>query len=332
MPEGQWPSGTRGEWESVIGAKGVALYASIMLKGSYPPIPTPFEEGRFAPERLAENLERWGADPLDGYVVLGSNGEAPLLDDHERQAVVRTVYEHIAPDRFLIVGAGRESTAATIRSVKEAFDLGADAVLVGVPSYYKPAMTDATLREHYLRVADACPGPMLLYSVPVFTTLPIGVPLFSDLIRHERVAGIKDSSGDPAAIAAMVSAARAAGREASIMVGSARALARGLLSGASGSVLAVSSIAPTVVDRIGKCAAAGDGDGAGRINDALLPLAEAVTSRHGIGGLKAALDIRSFYGGEPRPPLRPIDAATREEIAGLMRSLEILPPTSACAP
>ena len=322
------------------GAKGVALYASIMLKGSYPPIPTPFEEGRFAPERLAENLERWGADPLDGYVVLGSNGEAPLLDDHERQAVVRTVYEHIAPDRWMIVGAGRESTGATIRSVKEAFDLGADAVLVGVPSYYKPAMTDATLREHYLRVADASPGPMLLYSAPVFTTLPIGVSLFSDLIRHERVAGIKDSSGDPAAIAAMVSAARAAGRgasagpgrEASIMVGSARALARGLVSGASGSVLAVSSIAATVVDRIAKCAAAGDAEGAGRINDALLPLAEAVTSRHGIGGLKAALDIRSFYGGEPRPPLRPIDAAAREEIAGLMRSLEILPPTSACAP
>ncbi len=331
MPEGHWPSGIRGEGMSVIGAKGVALYAPIMLKGSYPPIPTPFEEGRFSPDHLAQNLERWAADPLDGYVVLGSNGEAPLLDDHERQAIVRTVGERIGSDRLMIVGAGRESTAATIRCVKEAFDLGADAVLVGVPSYYKPAMTDVALREHYLRVADACPGPMLLYSVPVFTGIPIGASLFADLIRHECIAGIKESSGDLAAIAAMVSAARAAGREATILVGSARALARGLLAGAAGSVLAVSSVAPTVVDGIAKAAARGAADEAKRLNDALLPLAEAVTSRHGIGGLKAALDLRSFHGGDPRPPLRPIDAAARMEIAGLMKALGILPPTAPCA-
>jgi 4-hydroxy-2-oxoglutarate aldolase len=301
----------------------------IMLKGSFPPIPTPFEEGRFAPERLAENLDLWAADPLDGYVVLGSNGEAPLLEDHERQAVVRTVYEHIAPGRRMIVGAGRESTAATIRSVREVFELGADAVLVGVPSYYKPAMTDAALREHYLRVADESPGPMLLYSVPVFTGIPIGVSLFAELIRHERIAGIKDSSGDPAAIVAMVAATRAAGREASVMVGSARALARGILAGASGSVLAVSSIAAAAVDGIAKAAAAGAADEAIRLNDALLPLAEAVTSRHGIGGLKAGLELRSFYGGDPRPPLRPIDAAARQEIAALMKGLGIA--TASCA-
>lgn len=303
-----------------------------MIEGSYPPIPTPFEDGHFAPERMARNLERWALDPLDGYVALGSNGEAPLLDDHERQAVVRTVFENTPAGRKMIVGTGRETTAATIRSTKEAFDLGAEAVLVGVPSYYKPAMTDDALREHYLRVADACPGPMLLYSVPVFTGIPIRAGLFADLIRHERIVGIKESSGDVEAIAAMVSAARAAGRgasaepgrEASILVGSARALARAILAGASGSVLAVTSIAPDLVDRISRSARSGDADEALRLNDELLPLAEAVTSRHGIGGLKAALDLRSFYGGDPRPPLRPAGPAAKDEIAGLMRRLGIL--------
>lgn len=296
-----------------------------MLKGSFPPVPTPFVDGHFSPERFAENIERWASDPLDGYVVLGSNGEAPLLDDHERQAVVRVACERVGPDRLVIVGAGRESTAATIRCVKEAFLLGADAVLVGVPSYYKPAMTDDVLRDHFLRVADASPGPMLLYSVPVFTGIPIGAKLFAEMIRHEKVAGIKESSGDADAIAAMVAAACAAGREASILVGSARALARGLACGATGSVLAVSSIAGAVVERIARAAGRGASDEAMRLNDQLLPLAEAVTTRHGIGGLKAALAMRSFFGGDPRPPLRPASPAARDEIAALMRALGILP-------
>lgn len=303
-----------------------------MIEGSFPPIPTPFEDGHFAPQRMAQNLERWAQDPLDGYVVLGSNGEAPLLEEHERQAVVRTVFENIPNGRKMIVGTGRETTAATIRSTKEAFDLGAEAVLVGVPSYYKPAMTDETLREHYLRVADACPGPMLLYSVPVFTGIPIRAGLFAELIRHERVVGIKESSGDVEAIAAMVSAAREAGRgasaepgrAASVMVGAARALARAILAGASGSVLAVTSIAPELVDRISRAARSGAADEALRLNDELTPLAEAVTTRHGIGGLKAALELRSCYGGDPRPPLRPAGPAARDEIADLMRRLGIL--------
>jgi hypothetical protein len=57
-----------------------------MIEGNFPPIPTPFENGHFAPERMAQNLERWAMDPLEGYVVLGSNGEAPLLPRPRRSA------------------------------------------------------------------------------------------------------------------------------------------------------------------------------------------------------------------------------------------------------
>src|SRR5512143_1216158 len=126
-----------------------------MLKGLLPPIPTCFVNDEFSAPRFVENIQRWNDLPIDGYVVLGSNGEAPLLDDAERTEVVRAARAAIPAARPMVVGSGRESTRATIRSVNEAFDLGATAALVGVPDYFRPAMTGEVLREHYLRVADA---------------------------------------------------------------------------------------------------------------------------------------------------------------------------------
>jgi 4-hydroxy-2-oxoglutarate aldolase len=292
-----------------------------MLQGLFPPIPTPFVHDQFSPERLTDNLELWNKLPIDGYVVLGSNGEAPLLDDDERAAVIRRARAGAASGRRIIAGAGRESTRATIRSVAEAFDLGADAVLVGVPGYYRPSMSDDVLAAHYLAVADASPGPMLLYSVPFFTGLPISAALFGRLLRHERIVGIKDSSGDPASIDALVDAARQAGREASILVGSAKALAEGLRRGASGAVLAVGNIAARPCARIAGLARAGEAAQALALNQALLPLTESVTVRHGIGGLKAALDMLGFYGGPPRPPLPAASEPARAEIAARLREL-----------
>ncbi len=295
-----------------------------MLKGLYPPITTPFLNDGFAAAHLEENLSLWNRQPLDGYVVLGSNGEAPLLDEAERAEVIGTARRAIPPDRRMIVGTGRESTRDTIRATREAFDLGADAVLVGVPTYYRPAMSSSVLEGHFLRVADASPGPMLLYSVPFFTDIPIEAPLFERMIRHERIAGIKDSSGDLGSVRALVEAASATGRTISILVGSAAVLAGGLAAGACGGILAVACVAPRACAEIARLVARGDTDAAASLNALVADLALAVTKRHGIGGLKAALDLLHFNGGDPRPPLPPAGPEARAEIAGLMARLGLL--------
>lgn len=295
----------------------------VILKGQFPPIPTPFVDGEYSARALTENLARWNGQPLAGYVVLGSNGEAPLLDDEERAAVIAAARSAIPAGRRIIVGAGRESTRATIRAVDEAFALGADAVLVGVPVYYKPWMTHETLRDHFLRVADASAGPIVLYSVPFFTGIPLTPALFAEMLRHERVIGIKDSSGDLASLDGMLAAA--GGRpDASVLVGNARILAQGLHRGATGAVLAVANVAAETCDEIGRRVAAGDIEEAGRLNESILPLTQAVTREHGIGGLKAALDLLYFHGGDPRPPLQPVTVQGRAAIASHLSRLGLL--------
>ena len=295
------------------------------LHGQFPPIPTIFEGGRVSSRFIAENIARFNDEPLDGYVVLGSNGEAPMLEDDERREVIRAARKAVAPgQRLLIVGTGRESTAAAVRTTKEAFDLGADAVLLGVPHYYKPEMKDAVLEQHIRVVADASPGPVILYSVPQFSGVPLSFSLVGALSSHERIVGIKDSGGDIENVRSLVSAGRSAGRPFSVLIGSARILAEGILEGAVGAVLAVANVAPRLCDQIEDLARSGDSAGARAANEKLAPLAAAVTRLHGIGGLKAALDLLHYHGGDPRPPLPPATPQARLEIASQMRALGLL--------
>jgi len=293
------------------------------LRGLYPPIPTPYDGGRFSETRLRENLERWADTPLQGYVVLGSNGEAPLLEEDERRAVIAAARKALpAGGRLLIAGTGRESTEAAIAATREAFDLGADAVLVGVPHYYKPDYTDEVLERHYRAVADASPGPVLLYSVPQFTGVALSPAMVGRLASHPRIAGVKDSGGDLGNLRALVEAGK--GREFTVLLGSARILAKGTLAGAAGAVLAVANVAPHLCHEIFEAASRGEEKEAEAGNERLGPIAQAVTRGHGIGGLKAALDLLGYHGGEPRAPLPPASSEARREIESHLRALGLL--------
>src|SRR6266853_4426989 len=176
------------------------------LRGVFAPIPTPFNRSEQVDEpALRAACARWAAGPLSGLVVLGSTGEAVLLDEDESDRAVAAARDAWPPGRPLIVGAGRESTAATIHAVRRAAALGADAVLVRTPGFYKAQMnTDAFVR-HYTAVADASSVPVLLYNFTAVTGVNLLPAAVSKLSAHPNVIGMKESGGDVAQIADLVS-------------------------------------------------------------------------------------------------------------------------------
>src|SRR5262245_38430422 len=128
--------------------------------GVYTPIITPFQSDDSLDEAgLVRNVKRWMGTSLTGLVILGSNGEAPQLDDAEADRIVDLVREHVPPDRPLIAGTGRESTRATIAATRRAAAAGVDAVLVRTPSFFKSQMTTDVFVRHYTEVADSSPVP-----------------------------------------------------------------------------------------------------------------------------------------------------------------------------
>src|SRR5205823_5407504 len=130
-----------------------------------------------------------------------TNGEAPLLDDDEADVVVDAARHAVPRDRTLLVGVGRESTKATITAARRAATLGADAVVVRTPSFFRAHIPPAGFITHYLAIADASPVPVVLYNYPAFTGVNLTADLVGRVAEHPNVIGIKETSTDGAQFA-----------------------------------------------------------------------------------------------------------------------------------
>jgi 4-hydroxy-tetrahydrodipicolinate synthase len=289
----------------------------VRFGGIFPPIPTPFTRGGDVDAgAVTANVERWMTTGLSGVLALGSNGEAALLDDDEGDRVVDAARRAVPSERKLLVGTGRESTRATIDATRRAVDRGADAVLVRTPSYFRGQMTADALVAHFTSVADASPVPVLLYNLPGVTGLSLTLQIVSRLAGHSNIAGMKETSPD---LERLGQFAGVRPTDFHVLCGWAPVVFPALAAGASGAVLAVANVIPEACVVLYEHATAGRYAEALALQRQLTPLAQLVSSVHGVAGLKAALDLIGFVGGPVRPPLLPASAGAREEIA---RALE----------
>ena len=277
------------------------------------PFPTPFDaRGELDLAALRTNITRWNETGVTGYVALGSTGERVHLDDAEALQVIETARACVPDPLALVVGVGQHSTRATIAEARRAADAGADALLVITPHFYRGAMSGDALAGHFEAVADSATVPVVVYSIPQNTGITLAPDVVGRLSRHENIVGLKESSGD---VVAFVEMLRAVGdAEFSMLTGHGSALHAALASGARGAILAVACAVPRFCVALLRAYESGDTEGARRMQHKLIPLARAVTTRFGIGGLKVALDAGGYAGGYAvRAPLRtPGDEARRE--------------------
>lgn len=283
------------------------------LEGVFPPMATPFDGGRIDTAAVRSNIDMWVRAGVRGVVALGSNGEAPLLTEEESDGVIRAARESVPSSRVLIAGTGRESTPGTIDASRRAASLGADAVLVRTPSYYKGRMTHDAFVRHYTSIADACAVPVLLYNYPAVTGVNLTPETVAALALHPNIVGIKETGSDGAQMAAFVDLAPPP-PSFTVIAGSAPTVYASLCLGARGAILAAACVVPEMCVHLFEHARAGRHDDARRLQARLTPLAKLVTTGFGVPGLKAAMDLAGFAGGEPRLPLAPAPPAAIEQI------------------
>jgi 4-hydroxy-2-oxoglutarate aldolase len=281
------------------------------------PVTTPFsKDGVVDLPALESNLDRWSQTGVSGYVLLGSTGERVHLDESEYLRIIEGARRNVSSDLAFIVGAGQQSTVGTIKEIERAAAAGADAVLVITPHFYRSAITQDVLVSYYRSVADAAPVPLLLYSMPPLTGIKIEPDTIARLSKHPNIVGVKDSSNDVAGFSETV---RLCPAEFAVMTGNGTVFLDALKAGATGAILAVGCVVPECCVEILSAFKAGDLERASMLQSKLTPLAAAVTTRFGIGGLKAALDLAGYRGGPVRAPLQPPDETARAEIARLLK-------------
>jgi dihydrodipicolinate synthase/N-acetylneuraminate lyase len=274
---------------------------------------------------LKANISQWRSTGISGVVVLGSTGERVHLNEQEYLDIVDAVRSE-APEGFgFVVGAGQQSTRATIEEIRRAADHGADAVLVITPSFYKPAITQDALIKHYSAVADESPVPVILYSMPPLTGIKIEPETIASLSRHQNIIGVKDSSPDIEKFKQTVELVRSSSQDDelfAVLTGNGTVLRDALNAGAWGAILAVGCVVPEICLEIFRAFEDKDHDRATALQEKLTPLAAAVTTKYGIGGLKAAMDMNGYRGGAVRAPLRMPDDLAREEIAHVLNTAQ----------
>ncbi|MGQ9508972.1 MAG: dihydrodipicolinate synthase family protein [Thermodesulfobacteriota bacterium] len=291
----------------------------MKLSGVMPPVTTPFQDGDLALSKLKKNFQRWNKTGLSGYLVLGSNGEAVYLNEKERLRVIEVSRASIPSSKIMMVGTGMESTSETLRLTKEAAKMGADCALVVTPSYFKGSMKPSIIYDHFIAVAEGSSIGILIYNVPQFTGINLEAEWVAKLSEHPNIIGIKDSSGNIGQLSEMISLSK---KGFAVFVGSAPVFYPALCVGAVGGILAVANVVPEACVEIYKLYLNGKMDKAKELQNQLTPLAKAVTTQYGIGGLKMAMDLNGYFGGEPRPPLKRPEKEVEEKLRKLLKYLK----------
>lgn len=271
------------------------------LKGIYTPIITPFTvDEKVDYEAMKFNLDKWSKTDLDGIVVLGSNGEFVYLTMEEKLDVTKFVIDNFTKDKNIIVGTSCESTLETIEMSKKVADMGADAVLLLPPHYYKGGMKDEILYKYFTDVANESPVPVMIYNMPGNTGINLSSALIAKLAKHENIVGIKDTSGNIVQIAEIV---RDTDEDFAVFAGNAGYLLPALAVGARGATLALANILPEDCCKLVALVKENKMDEALELQQKLIEINNFVTAKMGVSGLKHALNKLGYKGGYPRRPL-----------------------------
>jgi 4-hydroxy-2-oxoglutarate aldolase len=291
----------------------------MKLSGAMPPITTPFQDGKLVLDKLKNNFHKWNETGLSGYLVLGSNGEAVYLNEKEKIKVVEISRESIHTSKIMLVGTGMESTQETIQFTNQVAKMGADYALVVTPSYFKGSMKPQILYDHFIAVAESSRIGILIYNVPQFTGINLDPEVVAKLSEHPNIIGIKDSSGNIGQLSEIIHLSQ---KGFAVFVGSAPVFFPALCIGAVGGILAVANVVPQECVQIQNLFNKGKLGEARALQSRLTPLAKAVTTKYGIGGLKMAMDLVGYFGGNPRLPLKKPGKEVEEELKRLLFRLK----------
>jgi 4-hydroxy-2-oxoglutarate aldolase len=177
-------------------------------------------------------------------------------------------------------------------------------------------MTSDAFVRHYTAVADESPVPVLLYNFTALTGVNLLPAAVSRLAAHPNIVGMKESGGDIAVIADLVSGTPG---DFSVLAGTTSTCYAALSVGAAGAILAPACVVPEACVRLFELVRAGRHDEAVALQRQLIPLARLLGPTYGVPGLKAALNLVGYDVGVPRPPLTPAPetaiAPLREAIA-----------------
>ena len=293
----------------------------IPLRGIFTPNIVPLTASGEINEPELRRYCDWLIDRgVHGLYPNGSTGEFTRFTAEERRRIIEIITDHVRGRVPILAGAAEANTRETIKACEHYHELGARAVAIVSPFYYK--LSAQGVYAYFKEIADNSPIDVTLYNIPLFAS-PIDVPTVQRLAEEcPRVVAIKDSSGDLPHMMRMISAVRPIRPEFYFLTGWDAALMPMLLIGCDGGTNATSGVVPEITRKLYDLTLANELGEARELQYRLLTLFDAMLfSAEFPEGFRAALRLRGIETGVGRQPQSNVQQAALEQLSHQLQCL-----------
>ena len=291
-----------------------------MISGSLVAIVTPLTaDGALDLPGWDRLLDFHLAEGTDGIVVAGTTGESPVLSLDEIEELTRRAVARCRGKLKVVVGAGTNSTAATVARSARLSRLGVDGVMFVTPYYNKPPQEG--LFRHYEAIAKAVKLPIFIYNIPGRSVIDMSVETMARLAQIPNIAGVKDATAN---LTRPLHTLRACGADFIQLSGEDHTVLSYLAAGGHGCISVTANVAPRLCAEMHAAWARDDVRGAMAIQMRLLPLHDAMFCESNPGPVKYAASLLGFGTNHVRLPLAPVAEASAARVKAAMLEAGLL--------
>lgn len=253
---------------------------------------------------------------VDYVITLGTTGETPTLDKHEKTDIVNYTYEKVNERVPVVVGIGGNNTREIIKDLETIPLNKAIAVLSASPYYSKPSQEGIYL--HYKAVADASPKPVLLYNVPGRTGRNVTAETTIRLSHEKNIAGIKEATDDMMQCMQILRDVP----EDFLVVSGDDALALGQVAyGMDGVISVIANTLPRQFSEMIRLGLKNEFPAARAINAKLVEAYVLLFAENNPAGVKAFMEQQGLIDNHLRLPVTPVSEGLYQKIAQYLKTV-----------
>lgn len=284
------------------------------FRGIWVALATPFRDGEVDFSALHALVGKLLDDGVRGLVVCGTTGEAAALSHDEQLAVLDAVLQRVPPQQ-VIMGLAGNNLRELLAFQQQLQQRPLAGLLVPAPYYIRPSQQG--LESFFKTVADAATVPLVLYDIPYRTGVRIERETLRRIVRHPRIAAVKDCGGDLETTTALI-----ADGHAEILTGEDLQIFNNLCLGGAGAISASAHIRADLYVALQRLIDNGQLAAARETFYRLLPWINVAFAEANPAVIKAALALQGIIQDELREPMQRCSAPTLERVRGVLAELE----------
>ncbi|MBQ1854089.1 MAG: 4-hydroxy-tetrahydrodipicolinate synthase [Prevotella sp.] len=294
--------------------------AQNIFKGLGIALITPFKSDSSVDwEALEEIVKFQIKSGADFFCILATTGEAPCLSAEEKVRIKETVVRLVDGKLPILMGCGGNNTMAVVEEIRNTDWSGIDGILSVCPYYNKPSQEG--LYQHFKKIAEASPLPVVLYNVPGRTGINLRPQTTIRLANDcPNIVAIKEASGSLEQVDEIIKGKPA---DFDVLSGDDALTFSMVASGAVGVISVIGNALPKEFSRMIRYEFRGEYGPARRLHHRFTELYSLLFVDGSPAGVKALLSEMGMIENELRLPLVPTKVTTKQKMAQILKELQL---------